>query len=67
VLEVTPYECHFASLGAPCDGAFTLRNNSNADLTVDGVSLERGVSMFALSQARPRAPRWRRRHRRRQG
>lgn len=51
LLEVTPYECHFDSLGAPCDGTFTLRNNSNAELSLNGVSLERGISMFALSNA----------------
>ncbi|MGC4116896.1 MAG: hypothetical protein QM765_20505 [Myxococcales bacterium] len=50
LLEITPWECRFESLGAPCDGTFALRNNSGADLTVNSVALERGISMFKLGQ-----------------
>ncbi|HEY3448425.1 MAG TPA: choice-of-anchor D domain-containing protein [Myxococcales bacterium] len=51
LLEVSPYECRFESLGLPCDGHFTLKNNSSADLTVNAVSVEKASPMFQISQA----------------
>lgn len=51
LLEITPWECRFERLAAPCDGNFTLTNNSGAELTVNSVALKSGNAMFKVAQA----------------